>query len=134
MRAPPRDYSNYKARQLQSRAFNAVPTNVTDWLDTFPDTAVQWLCPWWHIQHVTIRSYAYCAPIASFRLATFYDPSHLQHQYREKQRVVGPVYELEPGPLTQNFLDNLVAIWPRRFIERHINRDGDLSTNDQYKE
>ena len=47
---------------------------------------------------------------------------------------MGPVHEFELGPLTQNFLDNLVAIWPHRFIERRINRDGDLSTDDQYKE
>ena len=42
--------------------------------------------------------------------------------------------EFEPGPLTQNFLDNLAATWPRRAIQRGINHDGDSSTDDRYKE
>ena len=47
---------------------------------------------------------------------------------------MGLVHEFELGPLSQNFVDNLVGTWPRRTILRHINYDGDLSTNDQYKE
>ena len=45
-----------------------------------------------------------------------------------------PIQEFEPGPLTQNFLDNLIVTWPHRFVERRINRDEDLSTDDPYKE
>ena len=48
--------------------------------------------------------------------------------------VVGPVHEFEPGPLSQNFLDNLVGTWPRRTVLRHIDYNGDPSTDDQYKE
>ena len=44
------------------------------------------------------------------------------------------VHEFEPRPLSQNFMDNLVGTWPRRTIMRHIDYDGDLSTDDQYKE
>ena len=47
---------------------------------------------------------------------------------------MGPVYNFEPGPLTHNFLDNLVGTWPRITIMRHIDYNGDLSTDDQYKE
>ena len=47
---------------------------------------------------------------------------------------MGLVHEFEPGPLSQNFVDNLVGTWPRRTILRHIDYDGDLSTDDQYKE
>lgn len=43
------------------------------------------------------------------------------------------VHEFEPGPLTRNFLDNLVATWPRRAIQRYIDYNGDQSTDDQYK-
>ena len=42
--------------------------------------------------------------------------------------------EFEPGPLTQNFLDNLAATWPRRTIQKGINHDGDSSIDDRYKE
>ena len=41
--------------------------------------------------------------------------------------------EFETGPLTQNFLDNLVSTWPRRTIQRGIGHNGDPSTDDQYK-
>ena len=47
---------------------------------------------------------------------------------------MGPVHDFKPGPLSQNFLDNLIETWPRRTILRHINYDEDLSTDDQYKE
>ena len=47
---------------------------------------------------------------------------------------MGLVYEFEPGPLSQNFVDNLVGTWPQRTILRYIDYDGDLSTDDQYKE
>ena len=45
-----------------------------------------------------------------------------------------PVHEFGPRPLSQNFVDNLVGTWPQRTILRHIYYDGDLSTDDQYKE
>ena len=45
-----------------------------------------------------------------------------------------PVHEFGPKPLFQNFMDNLVRTWPRRTILRHIDYDGDLSTDDHYKE
>ena len=47
---------------------------------------------------------------------------------------MGPVYEFEPRPLSQNFVDNLTGIWPQRTILRQIDYNGDLSTDDQYKE
>ena len=47
---------------------------------------------------------------------------------------MGPVHEFRPEPLSQNFMDNLVGTWPRRTILRYIDYDGDLSTDDQYKE
>ena len=47
---------------------------------------------------------------------------------------MGPVHDFEPDPLTQNFLDNLVSTWPRRIILKHIDYNGDLTTDDQYKE
>ena len=58
----------------------------------------------------------------------------LCRQYGQKQLIVGPMYEFEPGPLSQNFLDNLIATWPRRTIQRYIEYDEDRSTDDQYKE
>ena len=42
--------------------------------------------------------------------------------------------EFETGPLTQNFLDNLAATWPRRTIQRGLDHNGDSSTDDHYKE
>ena len=47
---------------------------------------------------------------------------------------MGPVHDFEPDPLSQNFLDNLVEMLPHRTILRHIDNNGDPSTNDQYKE
>ena len=47
---------------------------------------------------------------------------------------MGPVHEFEPGPLSQNFMDNLTGTWPQRTILRYIDYNGDLSTDDQYKE
>ena len=47
---------------------------------------------------------------------------------------MGPVYEFEPGTLSQNFVDNFTGTWPQRTILRHIDYDGDLSTDDHYKE
>ena len=47
---------------------------------------------------------------------------------------MGPVHEFEPGPLSQNFMDNLTGTWPRRTILRYIDYNGDLSNDDQYKE
>ena len=51
-----------------------------------------------------------------------------------KQLIMGPVHEFGLGPLSQNFVDNLTGTWPRRTILRHIDYNGDLSTDDQYKE
>ena len=45
-----------------------------------------------------------------------------------------PVHEFGPGPLSQNFVDNLSVTWPQRSIMRHIDYNGDFSTDDQYKE
>ena len=45
-----------------------------------------------------------------------------------------PVHEFRPALLSQNFVDNLSGTWPRRTIMRHIDYNGDLSTDDQYKE
>ena len=47
---------------------------------------------------------------------------------------MGSVHEFEPGPLSQNFMENLTGTWPRRTILRQIDYNGDLSTDDQYKE
>ena len=47
---------------------------------------------------------------------------------------MGPVHEFGPGSLSQNFMENIVGTWPRRTILSHIDYDGDLSTDDQYKE
>ena len=33
---------------------------------------------------------------------------------------MGPVHDFELGPLSQNFLDNLVGTWHRKTILRHI--------------
>ena len=47
---------------------------------------------------------------------------------------MGPVHDFKPGPLSQNFLDNLIETWPHRTILRHIDYDRDFFTDDQYKE
>ena len=47
---------------------------------------------------------------------------------------MGLVYEFEPEPLSQNFLDNFFGIWPCKIILRHIDYNGDPSIDDQYKE
>ena len=83
---------------------------------------------------MTLRSYTYCVPIASLHFATLYNPSRLCRQFGQKQLIVEPVHEFEPGPLSQNFVDNLIETWLRRTIMRQINYNGDLSTDDQYKE
>ena len=95
---------------------------------------IQWMCPWWRLQHVTLRSYTYYVPVASLYFATFYNPARLCRQFVQKQLIVGPVHEFGPGPVSQNFVKNLIATWPRRTILRHIDYEGDLSTDDQYKE
>ena len=47
---------------------------------------------------------------------------------------MGPIHEFGPGPLSQNFVDNLTGTWPRKTILRYINYNGDFFINDQYKE
>ena len=47
---------------------------------------------------------------------------------------MGPVHEFGSRHLSQNFVENLVRTWPRRIVLRHIDYDGDLSTDDHYKE
>ena len=44
------------------------------------------------------------------------------------------MHEFEPGPFSQNFLDNLVITWSRKTIQRYIEYDGDRSIDDQYEE
>ena len=83
---------------------------------------------------MTIRSYTYCVPIAGLHSTTFYNPARLCRQFGQKQLIMGPVHEFGLGHLSQNFVENLVGTWPRRTILRHIGYDGDLSTDDQYKE
>ena len=83
---------------------------------------------------MTIHSYTYCVPIAGLHSATFYNLSRLCRQFGQKQLITELVLEFEPGPLSQNFMDNLVRTWPRRTVLRHIDYDGDMSTDDHYKE
>ena len=83
---------------------------------------------------MTLRSYTYCVPVASLHFATFYNPGQLYRQFEQKQLIMGPVYEFGPRALSQNFVDNLTGTWPRRTILRQIDYNGDLSTDDQYKE
>ena len=131
---PPRDIAHYRAKHCRTRKLHPVPEDVGSWLCTFPDTLIRWMCPWWRLQHVTVHSYTYCVPIAGLHSATFYNPSRLCRQYGQKQRITEPVHEFEPGPLSQNFVDNLLRTWPRRTVLRHIDYDGDMSTDDPYKE
>ena len=78
-------------------------------------------------------SNTYIVLVANLHFATFYNPARLCRHYRQKQLIPELMHEFEPGPLTQNFLNNLVAMWPSRTIQRHIDYDGDPSTDDQYK-
>ena len=82
---------------------------------------------------MTLSSYTHCILVAGLHLATFYNPVRLCHQYGHKQLIPELVHEFEPGPLTQNFLDNLAATWPLRTIQRNLSYHGDPSTDDQYK-
>ena len=131
---PPKDIVCYKAKHYRTRKLHPMPKDVRNWLSTFPDTKVQWMCPWWRLRHVTTQSYTQCVPIAGLYSATFYNPMRLCRQYGQKQLIVGPMHEFEPGPLSQNFLDNLIATWPHRTIQRYIEYDEDRSTDDQYKQ
>ena len=72
--------------------------------------------------------------MVGLHFTTFYNLAWLYRQYVQKQLIMGPVHDFEPGPLTQNFLDNLVGTWPHRIFLRHIDYNGDLTTDDQYKE
>ena len=83
---------------------------------------------------MTLRSYTYYILIASLYFATFYNLARLCRHFGQKQLIMGPIHEFGPGPLSQNFMENLVRTWPRRTILRHIDYDGDLSTDDHYKE
>lgn len=131
---PPRDIIHYRAKHCRTRRLQPIPGDVRSWLATFPDTLIHWMCPWWRLEHVTVRSYTYCVPVAGLHFAIFYNPARLCRQYGQKQMIPELVHEFESGPLTQNFLDNLVMTWPRRTILRCIDHDGDSSTDDQYKE
>ena len=131
---PPRDIGRYRAKHCRTRRLHPIPSDVREWLSTFPDTMIRWMCPWWRLQHVTLRSYTYCVPVASLHFTTFYNSARLYRQFGQKQLIIGPVHEFGPGPLSQNFVENLVRTWPRRTILRHIDYDGDLSTDDHYKE
>ena len=83
---------------------------------------------------MTISSYTYCGFIAGLHFATFYNSSRLCRQFGQKQLIMGLVHEFGPGPLSQNFVDNLIETWPRRTVLRHIDYNGDLSADDKYKE
>ena len=130
---PPQNIARYRAKHCRTRVLQSIPDNLQGWLSTFPDILIRWTCPWWGLQHVTLRSYTHCVPVASLHLATFYNPARLCRQYGQKQLIPQLVPEFETGPLTQNFLDNLVSTWPWRTIQRGIDYNGDPSTDDQYK-
>ena len=132
--APPQNISRYRAKNCRTRALQPIPEDIHSWLSTFPETQIRWTCPWWRLQYVTLRSYTHCVPIAGLHQATFYNPARLCRQYGQKQWIPKFMPKFESGPLTQNFLDNLAATWPRRTIQRGINHDGDPSTDDRYKE
>ena len=126
-------YSSIQGKHCCTRRLHPIPEDIRSWLSTFPDTMIQWMCPWWRLQHVMLRSYTYYVPIASLHLTTFYNPSQLCMQFGQKQLIMGPVHEFGSGPLSQNCVDNLTRTWPRRTIMRQIDYNGDLSTDDQYK-
>ena len=132
--APPQNISRYKAKNCKTRALQPIPKDIHSWLLTLLETQIRWTCPWWRLQHVTLRSYTHCVPVAGLHQATFYNPTRLCRQYGQKQWISELMPEFESGPLTQNFLDNLAATWPHRTIQRGINHDGDSSTDDRYKE
>ena len=91
------------------------------------------MCPWWNIKHVTTRTYTYYVPLASLNFYSFYYPARLCRQYEKKQVVVESTHGFQAGPLTQNFIQNLLLSWLCRTIRRNISIDGDITTDDHYK-
>ena len=132
--APPQNISRYRAKNCRTRALQPIPEDIHGWLSALPETLIRWTYPWWRLQHVTLRSYTHCVPIAGLHQATFYNPARLCRQYGKKQLIPQLVPEFETSPLTQNFLDNLAATWPHRTIQRGLDYNGDSSTDDHYKE
>ena len=131
--APPPNIAKYKAKQVRTRPLQKLATDLREWLANFPESGVQWMCPWWNIKHVTVRTYTNYVPLAGLHLYSFYFPSRLCRQYGDKQFIVEPIHGFQPGPLTLNFMENFSATWPRRTIRRGLSADGDTTTDDHYK-
>ena len=97
---PPRNIAQYRAKHCHTRRLYLIPEDVRNWLSTFPDTLIQWMCPWWRLQHMTIRSYTYFVPIAGLHSSTFYNPGQFCRQFGQKQLIMGLVHEFGLGPLS----------------------------------
>ena len=75
--APPRNITKYKLKHLRTRALQKLPADLKEWLASFLDIGVQWMCPWWNIKHVTTRTYTHYVPLASLNFCSFYYPARL---------------------------------------------------------
>ena len=44
-----------------------------------------------------------------------------------------PIHGFQPGPLTQNFVEDFSVTWSQHTIRRGISEDGDITIDDYYK-
>ena len=82
--APPPNVAKYKAKQVLTRLLQKPSTDLQEWLANVLESGVQWMCPWWNIKHVTTRTYTHYVPLAGLHFYSFYYPSRLCQQFREK--------------------------------------------------
>ena len=62
--APPQNIAKYRPKHLRTRTLQKLPADPKEWLASFPDIGVQWMCPWWNIRHVTTRTYTHYVLLA----------------------------------------------------------------------
>lgn len=102
-------------------------------MKSITDAEITWTCPWWKLKYATIELYDHCVPLPGLRFSTFITPSRLCCQYGRRQFMVTVLPNFEGFPLRQDFLDKVKTLWPRRTLERNLNPNADVTTDDCYK-
>ena len=85
------------------------------------------------MKYATLELYDHCVPIPGLHYSTFISPSRLCHQYGRTQYIVTVLPNFEGFPISQDFLDKVKTLWPRRLLERNMHLTADVTTDNNYK-
>ena len=85
------------------------------------------------MKYATLELYDHCVPIPGLHYSIFISPSRLCHQYGRIQYIVTVLPNFEGFPISQDILDKVKTLWPRRSLERNMHLIADVTTDDNYK-